>query len=363
MKIKNKHYYNRLIKLDKYLENNRHICGDDTLELTYKIDHNGGEVFVYQCNICGEQRKQALKRIEALSINSKPKIFNKNIQDNFYKKRNRFLDIRKKLIQKTEDKPTKNIDNGFEPYFIKREKEALEIVSDLKNKYSNLGYIDELLINIQTILREEKVNLRVNDQYKLFNNEEELKEWFKKYFIDDFFIYDEVNGVHLSTNENVRIDFILAPRKHLTDNGFIKEFFGVEVKYLNPEKDLDRKATRGIWQTITYNDCKFSIKPKKGDIREFIPRFSMLFSNLSFHDESILLEKYYSNKKLWFAYLHLANHANVGSLNIKGYGNQFYGWIFSFAGGMYFSKTIHDEKVIFKLHNENTIMKKRIGNF
>ena len=88
----------------------------------------------------------------------------------------------------------------------------------------------------------------------------------------------------------------------------------------------------------------------------------MLFSNLSFTNEKDLLEefKHSNNKRIWFDYFLLANHANVGELNVI---EKPKGCNFNFGNtGVYFSKNItHDN--IYRLRNINFITKKRIGNF
>uniref|UniRef100_UPI001C2FDB2B hypothetical protein n=1 Tax=Pantoea sp. GbtcB22 TaxID=2824767 RepID=UPI001C2FDB2B len=80
---------------------------------------------------------------------------------------------------------------------------------------------------------------------------------------NDFHIYQEVVGTHVTVGLKVRIDYVIYPKAHLLNHGVEPAPFGIEVKYLNQEKDFAHKARRGIWQSISYNDCEFSINNKK----------------------------------------------------------------------------------------------------
>lgn len=328
------------------------------LDLKYKINSTGGYDYIYQCRVCGQRRKQALKKADALRINSSPKLFDLSIEDKFFGKRKRLINIRSKLVLKANNKPIETKSKVVEPAIERKKNEAKKLLEELTKEYKNLAYLEDVILELHNLIKNQRIDSSSNSEYEPLKTEKELKSIFKKYFIGDFIIFEEVKGIHLSTKTNVKIDFVLAPRKHLLDKGFIPDFFGVEVKYINPKDDLNRKTTRGIWQTISYNDCEFEVKTKNG-IRKFIPKFSMFFSNLSFFEEYKQLDKYYFNKKLWYAYIHLANHANVGVLNVTKDG-----WVFKFGtGGLYFSKKAMDSEILYRLHNERNILKKRVGNF
>ncbi|NVJ52873.1 MAG: hypothetical protein HWD90_04200 [Campylobacteraceae bacterium] len=74
-----------------------------------------------------------------------------------------------------------------------------------------------------------------------------------------------------------------------------------------------KKANKNIWQTISYNDCKFYLKKKV-----IKPKFSMVFSNLYFENEIELCKEFVhaDNKRIWFDCFLLANDANLGEIKI-----------------------------------------------
>lgn len=123
-----------------------------------------------------------------------------------------------------------------------------------------------------------------------------------------------------------------------------------------------------MWQTISYNDCEFTV-----DGKHVRPKFCMIFSNLCFNDEHEILfdirfaknngDNYENDKIAYSALLHLANHARVGSLQIKGKRDDFRGWEFRFAGGRYFSSNLTSEGSIYHKSNEKLINNHRVGYF
>ena len=169
-------------------------------------------------------------------------------------------------------------------------------------------------------------------------------------------------GVHLAENVNVRIDFILYPKPHLVEEGFVEEPFGVEVKYFKQEDGFTHKTSRGIWQTISYNDCQFTLNGQ-----QFKTKFCLLFSNLSFSSESALIKNLgheWENDQIeWKGMLHVANHARVGTLAIRGDKTSLTGWGINFAGGTYFVRGPHHDGRQYRLSNVDMINKIRIGNF
>jgi hypothetical protein len=127
-------------------------------------------------------------------------------------------------------------------------------------------------------------------------------------------------------------------------------------------EDLVKKASKGIWQTASYNHSKFTIKNGK----QIQPKFCMVFSNLSFDQEEDLFKEFphAHNKRIWFYYLLLANHANVGELRIRGDRKDPTGWSFRFGNsGVYFRRTTNNEKSIYEVSDANLATKIRIGNF
>lgn len=323
-----------------------------------------GQHYVYQCQICGEQRGNPIKKNDALKISSSNPIsgYNKSLEISWQAKRSEHI----KVIQDLEKK-AREIDeelNGPSEWSLhtKTRAEAETAVNENLNFLINRIGKEQAIQIIERRLStlKQSIVLERRKSSDRFKTEDELKIWFENHLKDDFYIRQEVSGVHLAERVGVRIDFLLKARPHLIDAGFDSAIFGVEIKYFPPEHDFTSKISRGIWQTITYIDCEF--QTKEGPIK---PKYCLIFSNLSFQGEMALLNDFYSeNDRLeWSAMLRVANHARVGILRINGNKGNFLGWSIYFAGGVYFSCHAGDMENKFRKSNANTINKKRIGNF
>ncbi|WP_460751494.1 hypothetical protein [Marinomonas epiphytica] len=224
---------------------------------------------------------------------------------------------------------------------------------------------DKKVINCliqQTVSRKKRRYAERQAATERFTDEKELKAWLVEHFSRDFHIYKEVPGIHLAEKVNVRIDFVLYPKPHLIEEGFIEEPFGIEVKYFKQESGFTHKTSRGIWQAISYNDCLFNLNS-----HEFKTKFCLLFSNLSFSAETALIKNLgyegENDQMEWSGMLHVANHARVGVLSVSGDKELMKGWVMRFAGGTYFSSSSYNNEVSYRHSNPNTINKVRIGNF
>jgi len=334
------------------------------LEIKIRV-FGGGEHYVRQCNNCGRQKGGALKAIEALDElkGQSPLIFDPVIEEKY----NIESQIRIKKLSLLSHEKIQLLYGETTSIYSEQEKkyhEAYQTLSGHIDSFIQDFDMDKALFALyQQEIRIKKEERESSKKFSsLFSSEIELKEWMFNLLKCDFHIYREVTGVHMTENLKVRIDYVLYPKKHLVRQGFEPVPFGVEVKYLNQEKDFAHKASRSIWQSITYNDCEFSINEKK-----FSLKFCLLFSNLSFSDEVNILklnsshadEKYMK----WVGMLNVANHAKVGLLNIIGERERAKGWSMNFAGGVYFSCRIDKHEKSYKLSNANTISKIRVGNF
>jgi len=169
-----------------------------------------------------------------------------------------------------------------------------------------------------------------------------------------------VSGICEDTNTGVRIDYVLYPKEHLIKNGFKAAPFGVEVKHIpHRANGFTHKNTRLFWQAISYMRSRFSLPNKQG----FKLKYVLVFTNLSFHDELALLDKGKFNSRM--SAICLANHANIGVLNIVGDINNYKGWSVAFGGSEYFKKRIYRDNVVLRkrANADNLINKKRVGNF
>lgn len=192
-----------------------------------------------------------------------------------------------------------------------------------------------------------------------FETEIQLRSWLHPMIERDFEVATEVRGHHLTARTRVQIDYILVPRAHLVAQGFKPDPIGLEAKYLPLDNGFSPRASRFIWQAISYTDCEFELHGQ-------LTRLShvLLFSNLSFEDElrqlrGITDSPLANDQAKWTALLELANHANVASLQMYGSRVRSDGWKIKFASGVYFSKFEETPK----LHNRRLIEKVRIGNF
>ncbi len=197
---------------------------------------------------------------------------------------------------------------------------------------------------------------------KRFKSEPELKAWLEAHLSEDFILKPEVVGKHMSEGVRVQIDYIAYAKPHLIAHGFEPVYFGIEVKFLDQTDGFTHKASRGIWQTVSYTDSTFFVD---GEWRRL--KFALFFSNLCFDEERELLEgvgmQPENDRVTWRALLQLANHANVGSLEILGNREAWRGWAMAFSSGRYFRRSMRDGQAVYHLSNANMINEVRIGNF
>lgn len=339
------------------------------LYLEIKIrEFGGGEHYVRQCNQCGSQKGGALKATEALDElkGLSPHSFDPTIEEKYENESQiRIQTLSRLSRERVQLLSSSNEGVEFTPLEQENKyREAYQALSEYIDTFIQSFDIDRTLFALsQQEIRIKKENRdNIKKDLSLFSTEKELKEWVFKLLINDFHIYPEVTGTHITESLKVRIDYVLYPKAHLIEQGFEPAPFGIEVKYLTQAKDFSHKASRGIWQAISYNDCEFSIKDKK-----FRLKFCLLFSNLSFSDERKLLELHSDHtdgkSMKWTGMLNVANHAKIGVLKIIGKKERVRGWSISFTGGTYFNCHIDKNEISYKLSNTNTINKIRVGNF
>lgn len=357
-------------QLDSLMENYGVACECDK-HLEIKIRYFGnGKHFVKQCNACGEQRGGSLKSTDAIVLlaGALPREFNPSIEE---ARRLKSQILNERISELSSESKRLKLALYGQPDWS-----SLQLVEQEKHEkaaahlYQNVNALVEQFGVASTVgfLVREMVRLKksVHDDFKQnvhrFSSEAELKDWFEYKFSKDFIISREVKGRHLAEDVPVRIDYLLRARPHLINAGFETMTFGVEVKYFRQEEGFTHKTSRGIWQAISYNDCEFYVE--ESTVK---PKFCLIFSNLSFEDELQLVKSFgfeFENDKFeWRGMLHLANHANVGCLNVKGARDQYRGWEMRFVGGIYFSCSIFRECATYSKSNVNVINKVRIGNF
>ena len=96
-------------------------------------------------------------------------------------------------------------------------------------------------------------------------------------------------------------------------------------------------------------------------------KFALLFSNLGFEGELALLENLGMQREnewvTWKSLLQLANHANVGTLDILGKREAWRGWSMAFSRGRYVRRTTKEGAATCSLSNARMINKVRVGDF
>ncbi|AXX86961.1 hypothetical protein AMRN_1218 [Malaciobacter marinus] len=291
-----------------------------------------------QCMICGRQ-VGGEKSIRNRNLNEIPP-FNEKIN----------IEIEKSLQKRVDSFRKKKF------YYVLYEK-----IKE-KNNYSD-EMMYGLLKSMLSLATEAKIKTIEESKFCKLNNEPKLTEWLIKFLDRDFHIRSELKGKYILTKKNVKVDLMLYPKEHLIECGFDKDYFAIEIKYLDPFHELFKKGSEMFWQAITYKDSAFEIKNKT-----IIPKFTLVFTNLSFKNQrkKLLSRVDWDMPSMWRAYSHLASHAGVGILEIlepyidyKTKEKSQTGWKIFFATSEYFTK---DREGNYKLNNPYVSRKKSAGN-
>ena len=344
-------------------------CPEQLLQVRLRTVAGGSKHHVLQCTGCGEQRGNALgaKSAQTKLAGATAQPFDGLIAEAYIERRRRIFAEHSVMERQwlllvapdagVESTARNEADNA-------RDKRVLEIVERCAGEVvAEVGEEQgaDALAKQAVFMRQRHLDARVAATAR-FSSEKELKQWLVEHLAEDFFLYPEVTGRHAAEGVRVQIDYLAFPKPHLVAAGFVPAHFGVEVKYLNQQEGFSHKASRGIWQTVSYTDSVFDLAGQSVRLK-----FALLFSNLSFADERSLLEhlgqKYENDHVTWHALLQLANHANVGNLEIKGSRDAWKGWKMAFSGGTYFSRSMRDGERLYRESNRNMIDKVRVGNF
>lgn len=314
-----------------------HKC-DEHLEERLRRKKNDSIGIVMQCTICGKQK------------GGEKSSKNRNLSE----------------IQPFDEQIIIDIEKASQDRFNSFRKEMISFKLYERIKKEN-NYTDEIMYNLLksmlSIATEENFKNIKESEFCKLNNEPKLTKWLIEFLNEDFHIAPELKGQYILTKKNIKVDLMLYPKRHLIENGFAKEYFAIEVKYIEPNHDLFRKASEMFWQTMTYKDSIFKIKNK-----EIIPKFTLIFTNLSFDNqrEKLKCRVDFDMSSMWRAYTHLASHAGVGLLQILEPKVDFktkeiskIGWKMFFATREYFTK---DRQGNYTLNNEHVAKKKNAGN-
>lgn len=344
-------------------------CMADSLEVRRRTFANGSLHHVLQCVQCGEQRGGALSASEAQArLDGRVALaFDPEIEETYRAKRTALLSEYTELQRR--ERQLRNPDWTDESAAERDQAQARvqrvaslieQCTQDLVAELGEEQAADALAA--KAIALRSKRREELFQSTRRFGSEAELKEWLVSHLSEDFDLHPEVPGRHMAECVRVQIDYLAYPKPHLLDAGFAAVFFGIEVKLLDPTNGFSRKAARGLWQAVSYTDAEFHLAGAA--VR---PKFALLFSNLSFVGELRLLDrlgqKLENDWALWRGLLQLANHANVGTLEIKGARDAWTGWKMAFSGGTYFSRRHRHAQRTYRLSDRRMIEKVRIGNF
>lgn len=329
---------------------------------------NGSHHHVLQCRNCGEQRGSPLraKDAEARLAGETAQEFDLAIAQTYAEHRGSIVTEFKELQALVTERR-----GGW----------AALIAADRAEEHAKMERIQALVAQCAAdvaaeigeqktadVLASQAIALRKNlrdalfDATPRFTSEAELKTWAVAHLSEDFELHPEVAGRHVAEGVRVIIDYLAYPKPHLLAHGFAPVHFGIEVKYLGQADGFSHKAARGLWQTVSYTDSEFYL-----DGATIRPKFALLFSNISFESEHQLLNRLgmelENDRALWSGLLQLANHANVGTLEIKGPRDAWKGWKMAFSGGTYFYRNNYMGKREYGVSNKRMIEKVRVGNF
>lgn len=351
-------------QLEKEVEH-PHDCSQ-ILTLKVRKFRTGHDHHVYQCDVCGQQRGGPLGKAKALEIldGSSADAYDEALWGSYHEARTsiyrQITEINKAIVDAA-DPVSAEFDAMHTQLHEEERKRVDELIDQAVSGVAKLYSWNHRLAMIVRRIKTHADIFKDPDVKPLnrFRSEQELRAWLNAWIGEDFDFFEEVHGIHLTEQVRVQIDYILKPRQHLVDAGFKPGPIGLEVKYLLQEDKFASRASRFVWQAVSYTDCEFEMPD--GRIR--LPQV-LLFSNMSFEGERMLLKGVEPNaseneRAKWTALLELANHANVGCLVIDGPREKRSGWKIKFAAGTYFRR-FRDE---YSLHNAHLFSKVRIGNF
>lgn len=330
------------------LEQLMHDC---QMHLKLRCRNKGqGTAYAFQCQFCGEFRgKEEPKRFHS----QQPVAADLKLAELYQKK---FQELN---MANLKDLPLGDYAEEGKPIKSGVE-EAEELQACIENFCQENGYNKDRLLKLFLYRQREAA---INEYLTRWSRESDLHDWFSEVFAKWFDVYHEVPGYGYINGEKIplKIDFLIKAKDELLECGFTNQFFGVEVKYLDPRsgKGFHKKSSEGVFQALSYwySGARWSLTGVQN-----IELASVLFlSNLSFRDESDQVFETYDRlyDRTWRTYFSIANHANVGEIQIREWQGSLKSWRFDFNGAAYFS---FRKSSGLKLGNPDVINKGRIGS-
>jgi hypothetical protein len=342
-----------------------HEC-EQSLALRTRILANGSMHLVRQCMRCGQQRGTPIGKKEAAALlaGAEAPLFDTTIEDAQRQERGalgaRIDAISTRMLELSSPRYAAELAARRDAAAAGEHGAAQALDAALAHLRPTKSPAQRLHF-VMSHLKQHAADFSEPPQAEseFFRTEEELKRWLDGWIAKYFEVWREVPGRHLTEGVSVKADYILAPKQPLVDAGFKVGPIGLEVKYLPLVHGFSPKASRFVWQAVSYTDCEFDVDGHATRLKQVL-----LFSNLSFEHEVRELRHIgsprSSDRSKWDALVELANHANVGQFEILGQRSMWDGWKISFASGIYFS--FHAKRG-FMLHDKNLFEKVRVGNF
>lgn len=342
-----------------------HEC-EEHVAVRRRVFENRSVHFVRQCQICGSQSGGPLSKAAAATLlrGEEPLAFDEAIGQARIERIRVWASELAEVT--TQISLIENPNAVLESQNVERESvegkaRALTALDAAVSELCRMPWHRRLPFVIEHLQRQHAVTLANPEAASVnkFESEPELREWLDAWLHEDFHVHPEVPGRHLARGTAVKIDYVLEPKEHLIAHGFKPGPIGLETKHLGLGGGFSPKASRFVWQAVSYTDCEFQLRGNA--VR--LPRV-LLFSNLSFDGEVSLLRAIdpsplANDRAKWSALLELANHANVGNLEMYGTRERRAGWRIAFATGVYFRRT-GDE---YSISNVRLFDKARIGSF
>lgn len=347
------------------LRDTLHECGEET-ELRRRIVAGGAVHLVVQCLVCGEQLGGPISKAAAAAKlrGQEPAAFDETTgKERLHRTRTLSsegyaIEMRISQLLRPEAHAEREKGRREAAESEARARAALDGVAEAMGPFMWNRRMPFVIDHLQ---RRHPVTFDnpAAETVEKFESEAHLRQWLDAWLHEDFDAHPEVPGRHLARGTGVKIDYVLMPKQHLIDTGFKPGPIGLEVKHLPIGGGFSPKASRFVWQGVSYTDCEFDLNGQA--VR--LPRV-LLFSNISFSTEQDLLRSHdpsplANDRAKWSALLEMANHAGVGNFEMYGSREQRFGWRIAFATGVYFRRKDNE----YSVSNARLFDKERIGSF
>ena len=244
--------------------NTVHLCVE-SLSIRLRTFSSGHIHNVHQCTVCGRQSGGPLSKVKAAEklAGAQPLVFDDTIESAHRQIRSQLLEqincITKEVTKRLD--PVGSAMDAEEVQKAAQRKqvaeEAIEKAVDAVGQAYMWRHILPVIVERTQFLADKfKEEAKI---FQRFSSEEELKAWLEAWIGVDFEVFKEVPGIHLTEHIGVKIDYVLKPKQHLISAGFLPGPVGLEAKYLRQEASFSSRASRFVWQAVSYTDCQFNL--------------------------------------------------------------------------------------------------------